>query len=383
VNGCSDIAAARVLAVDDDPVIRDIYRRVLAAPEAPSPSAPELADLEAKLFGAQDEAECRPPSFDLTLCSQGDEAVTAVARSVVENRPYAVVFLDVRMPPGPDGVWTAEHIRGLDPRVEIVIVTGYSDVAPYEVSRRAPPARQLIYIQKPFTPQEVRQLAAALTDKWHTREVENRRMCEEMVLRLAAAAEARDHDTGEHLHRIALYTALLAEASGWGLRETDDVRIASMLHDVGKIGVVDEVLQKPGKLTEAEAQIMRTHTDVGARLLEGSDLPVLQLAQKIALCHHERWDGTGYPQGLSGTEIPESARLVAIADVYDALVHDRIYRPAFPEEVAVAMLKEGRASQFDPDLLDRFVELLPKVRALSREMGTGHASLSALLAAAV
>jgi putative two-component system response regulator len=128
--------------------------------------------------------------------------------------------------------------------------------------------------------------------------------------------------------------------------------------------------------------ILRAHPEVGARLLDGSDLPVLQMARDIALSHHERCNGSGYPQGLSGPQVPESARLVAIADVYDALVSDRVYRPAFPEDVALAMMHEGRGRQFDPVVLDRFVELLPSVKVLREGMRNGHPSLPSLLVAA-
>jgi len=372
----------RTMAVDDDPTVRDIYRRVLTPPAAEGPAGPALVDLEARLFGKPETPEPTHPEFDLTVCSQGDEAVEAVQLSVVEDRTYAVVFLDVRMPPGPDGVWTAEQIRALDPRAEIVIVTGYSDVPPDEICRRAPPAGQLLYLQKPFTPHEITQLASALGDKWRTREVESRRAHEEIVLRLAAAAEARDSETGTHLRRIGAYAALLARACGWSADRAEQIRIASILHDAGKIGVPDEVLQKPGALTDGELLVMRTHSEIGSQLLGGSDLPVLQMAEEIALAHHEWWDGSGYPRGLSSEQIPESARLVAIVDVYDALVHNRVYRPAFSQDVALAMMREGRGRQFDPRLLDRFLELLPRFEALRERLEKGSAAPASLVAVA-
>ena len=372
----------RILAVDDDPGIRKLYERILAPPDRHPATEASLADLESRLFGP--EAANAPREFvvDLTLASQGDEAVAAVREALAAGQPFGVVFLDIRMPPGPDGVWTAEQIRALDSRVEIVVVTAFSDVPPEEICRRAPPARQLVYLQKPFTPFEVRQLAGALCEKWLIREAEGKRTREEIVSRLAAAAETRDTDTGTHIHRIGLSAATLAWALGWSPEETDKIRVASLLHDVGKIGVPDSVLQKPGRLTDDEMAIMRTHTEVGARLLEGSDMPILGMARDIALYHHECWDGSGYPHGLAGAAIPESARIVALTDVFDALIHDRVYRPAFPEDTALAMMREGRGSQFDPTIFDCFVDVLPRLRAVREQVLAGSEPVSLPLQAA-
>jgi len=364
----------RILAVDDDPAVGQLYRRILT----PRPNSPvagaSLAGFEERLFGTPATDAPQNVPVDLDVVSQGDQAVEAVRAALAEGQPYAAVFLDVRMPPGPDGVWAAQEVRALDPRVEIVIVTAYSDVPPEDVCRRAPPAAQLMYLQKPFSPHEIRQLAGTLCERWLIRETESKRTREEIVRRLAAAAETRDSDTGMHIHRIGLSAALLAWASGWPPGEVDQIRVAALLHDVGKIGIPDHVLLKPARLNEEEMQIMRSHTEAGARLLDGSDVPVLQMARDIALHHHERWDGAGYPEGLAGEDIPESARIVAIIDVYDALVHDRVYRPAFPDEAALAMMQEGRGSQFDPVLFDRFTEQLPRFREL-RDQTNADASL--------
>jgi putative two-component system response regulator len=136
------------------------------------------------------------------------------------------------------------------------------------------------------------------------------------------------------------------------------------MHDVGKIGIPDEVLLKPGKLTPEEFEIIKKHTIIGERILGGSNIQLLNMAAEIALSHHEKWDGSGYPNGIAGENIDASARIVAIADVYDALSNDRVYRAAMPEEKVLAIMKEGRNSHFDPNLFDLFLELLPQFRMI-------------------
>jgi len=141
--------------------------------------------------------------------------------------------------------------------------------------------------------------------------------------------------------------------------------LAAPMHDVGKIGIPDAILRKPGKLTSEEISILQDHTVLGAQMLAGSASPVLRMAQTIALSHHERWDGTGYPSGIEGEQIPEAARIVAIVDVYDALTHDRVYRKRLPEAKVLELMQHGRGTQFDPRLLDIFMSLLPEMRAIA------------------
>jgi putative two-component system response regulator len=141
--------------------------------------------------------------------------------------------------------------------------------------------------------------------------------------------------------------------------------MAAPMHDVGKIGIPDAILKKPGKLTPEEFEVMKEHTLIGARMLAGSASPVLQLAESIALCHHERWDGAGYPHSIAGENIPEAARILAIVDVYDALSHDRVYRAAWPEEKVLATLREGQGTHFDTRLLAHFFASLEEVRAIN------------------
>jgi putative two-component system response regulator len=197
----------------------------------------------------------------------------------------------------------------------------------------------------------------------------------ETVRRLSMAVEFRDEDTGAHIERIGRFSRLLAEQAGREAEFCERLSHAAPLHDVGKVAIPDAILLKPGPLTPEERAIVETHAEEGHRLLRGSSSRILDLAASIALSHHEKWDGSGYPRGLAGEEIPVEGRIVAIADVFDALTSDRVYRRAFSVEQAVAMMREQRGSHFDPILLDAFLEVLghsgPDARAqLKADPGT-------------
>ncbi|MFC4455741.1 HD domain-containing phosphohydrolase [Deinococcus sonorensis] len=184
----------------------------------------------------------------------------------------------------------------------------------------------------------------------------------EVVARLAMAAEFRDDATGEHTRRVGIGAALIAEELGLSRSQVDTLRVAACLHDVGKIGIPDAILLKRGKLTAAEFEEMKRHTLIGARLLSGGQSEVLNMARQIALTHHERWDGGGYPNGLAGREIPLMGRIVALADVFDALVHFRPYKLAWDRQDALAELVRQRGRQFDPELTDVALRVLGSAR---------------------
>ncbi|MGE0605603.1 MAG: HD domain-containing phosphohydrolase [Pirellulales bacterium] len=213
------------------------------------------------------------------------------------------------------------------------------------------------------------------------RTAEIRRREEELALRLVSASEYRDNETGAHIRRIGLYSGVLAEALGWDRNDVEDIRIAATMHDIGKIGVPDTILLKPGKLTKEEFEVIKTHTVIGAGILDVSDIPLLRLAREIAWCHHEKWNGSGYPRGLSGEDIPEPARIVAIADVYDALVHARVYKPAFPEDEALAIMRADRGTHFDPRIFDCFLDVVPLFRQIREQYSEQALPSSATLAA--
>jgi len=182
---------------------------------------------------------------------------------------------------------------------------------------------------------------------------------------VCAADSWDDGETGSHIRRLGLYSELIAQHLGWSNADAEEIRIAAPMHDIGKIGIPDHILKKPGQLTESEFEIMKLHPEIGGRILSNSETPLVQMARDICLGHHEKWDGSGYPQGLAGEKIPISARIVAIVDVFDALVHKRVYKNEMPVDEAIALMLEGSGSHFDPDLLDLFLSLKEKLTEIA------------------
>jgi putative two-component system response regulator len=178
----------------------------------------------------------------------------------------------------------------------------------------------------------------------------------EILERLAQAAELHDDDTGSHTRRVGLAAARLGERLGLAPGEVSRLERTAPLHDVGKIGMPDSILRKPGPLSPAEREEMERHAEIGARLLSGGSTEHVRMAEEIARSHHERWDGRGYPAGLSGESIPLSARIVSVVDVFDALAHDRPYRAALPAARAAAMVAAGAGTQFDPGIVRAFLQ---------------------------
>src|SRR5262245_44583325 len=199
---------------------------------------------------------------------------------------------------------------------------------------------------------------AAATRKLQERE-------EELILRLALALEYRDNDTGEHTLRVAQYSRLIAEQLGLTPRFCRDIYLAAPLHDIGKVAIPDQILLKPARLNEAEIAVIQTHTAIGKRILADSRCELIQLGAEIAIAHHERWDGNGYPHGLKENNIPIAARVVAVADVFDALTTKRSYKEAMPLDVARAYLVENKARQFDPACVGAFLSRWDQVTAIA------------------
>jgi len=187
------------------------------------------------------------------------------------------------------------------------------------------------------------------------------------IYRLALAAEQRDSETGAHIHRISGYCAVLGKGMGLPPGDVERLRHASVMHDVGKLGIPEAILLKPGKLTPEEMQTMKEHTTIGGRILRGSPSDVIRLGEVIAMSHHEKWDGSGYPKGLAGEEIPVWGRICAVADVFDALTSERPYKEAYTNERAYQILLEGRGSHFDPDVIDVFFQRAHEIEAIQRE----------------
>ncbi|HCL56379.1 MAG TPA: diguanylate cyclase [Spirochaetia bacterium] len=183
----------------------------------------------------------------------------------------------------------------------------------------------------------------------------------ETVYRLAVASEFRDLETSLHIQRIGEYSSLLWKKMGNSSEDAEIIKYASQMHDIGKIGIPDRILQKPGPLTADERKIMENHTLIGGKILENSNSSLIHLSQSVALSHHEKWDGTGYPNKLKGEEIPLIGRVVALTDVFDALSSKRVYKPAFGIDKVISIIKEERGKHFDPKILNSFLDTLPQI----------------------
>jgi len=188
------------------------------------------------------------------------------------------------------------------------------------------------------------------------------------IHRLVLAAELKDEDTGDHIVRMSRYCALLAGNLGWSEKSVSDVLYAAPMHDLGKIGIPDRILLKPGKLSDDEFEMMKSHTTTGAKILAGAKATVLRLGQEIAISHHEKWDGTGYPQGLREDRIPQIGRMVAIADTFDALTSRRPYKDPYPIEVACKIISDERGKHFDPEIVDIFLACIDDIVAIKSEI---------------
>jgi putative two-component system response regulator len=337
---------SRVLVVDDEePVRRMIARMVTSAGPIESETAADAAEARAKLA----------------------------------EREFALVICDVNMPgeSGPELTrWIHENHRD----VAVLMATGIDDP---DLAKSVLEIGAYGYLVKPFKRHEVQinvtnalqRRALEIENRDHRLRLEERvaertealrQSQEETIRRLSLAIEFRSRETGEHVERIADGAGLLARELGLGRERAELVRMAAPLHDVGKIGIPDDVLLKAGPLTPEEREQMKEHTEVGYRLLTGSGSELLEIAATIALTHHERWDGAGYPRGLSGEEIPIEGRIVAVLDVFDAITHDRVYRPALSLDQALEIIRDGRGTHFDPDVLDVFLSVLDELIALGR-----------------
>jgi putative two-component system response regulator len=284
-----------------------------------------------------------------------------------------LVLLDLHMPVV-DGYTLLQQMDAVIPAADYLPIIVLTADASADAKRRALALGATDFLTKPLDLVEVglrisNLLTARLThleledyrntleDKVAARTSELEESQREIVARLALAAEYRDDYTGRHTRRVGDLSGRLAGQLGMSADEVDVLRMATPLHDIGKIAIPDSILLKPGPLTAAEFEAIRQHAQIGARLLAGSNSPILQMAEVVALAHHERWDGTGY-MGLVGEAIPLVARIVSVADVYDALTHQRPYKRAWPQEKAVREIRNLRTHHFDPVVVDAFIELI-------------------------
>jgi putative two-component system response regulator len=358
-------SVGRILVVDDERAVLRVLERLLVA-----------------------------EGYEVVLAEDGERALALAWSGRIDT-----VLLDMRMP-GMNGLEVCRSLRA-DPRTThtpVLFVTGAADGA---FRREALQAGASDFVAKPFD--EVELLARlrnsvrlklyydgvarervdlhhAVERRTHDLEAATARLerlqqelavaRHETIERLARAAEYRDDETAAHLHRMSHYCHLLGQRVGLDDYACEMLRIASPMHDVGKVGIPDHILLKPGRLTPDEFQIMKQHAEIGYRILSGSDSELVQLAAVIAHTHHEKWDGSGYPRGLAADSIPIEGRIAAVADVFDALTSDRPYKRAWTIDEALAFLRAGRATHFDPALVDMFedsLDVVLEIRARFRD----------------
>jgi putative two-component system response regulator len=338
---------------------------------------------QARIFVIDDE----PANLKLLhklLLSQGYAAPVLIqdSREVLaryrEGRPD-LILLDLNMP-HLDGYQVIEQLKALgDPLLPpIVILTaehsraallkalaaGARDFAGKPFDRAELLMRVRNLIDAHLAHRMVHDQKALLEQMVHTRTEMLNQTRLQVVRRLGRAAEYRDNETGLHIIRMSQFSALLARSLGWSVAECELMLHASPMHDVGKIGIPDAVLLKPGKLDALEWAVMKTHSSIGADILADDDSELLRLARVIALSHHEKWDGSGYPLGLAGAAIPQAGRIVAVADVFDALTSARPYKQAWPVEQAVTYIVDNAGSHFDAEVVRHFQLCLPEILAI-------------------
>ena len=290
--------------------------------------------------------------YRLLFAKDGQRALELIR----EDKP-ALVLLDIMMP-GMSGYEVCETLKtdGSTAGIPIIFITALNDAADEE---KGLSIGAVDYINKPFNPGIVRARVRNHVKLVQAETLRKTRL--DLMHRLGMAAEFKDPSTGQHIMRMSYYAHAMALAAGYGAIAAEEIFNAAPLHDVGKIGVPDEILRKPGGLTEDEWVVMRQHPAIGAQIIGEHEDGVLQMAHRIAMSHHEKWDGTGYPQGLKGDEIPHAAHIVALADVFDALTSERPYKKAWPLDQAFNYIREQSGRHFSPELVEIFLRARPEI----------------------
>jgi putative two-component system response regulator len=318
------------------------------------------------------------------LSARGHECTTAsTAEKAIDLLSYSnfdLMITDIMMP-GMSGIDLLAFVKARFPDMAVIIITALGDD---ETATMTFDLGAWGYVSKPFESQDVllnvssalERRRGLLRHKEHEQVLKEKaqeqtdllkRTQNQLISVLIRALSHHSDETVNHVKRIGICAGFVAKYLLWDSENVERIQIAAQLHDVGKIAISDTLLQKPGKLTPDEFETVKSHTTIGATILEASDLPVIQMAREIALSHHERWDGSGYPHGSSGAAAPESARIVSILDVYDALTNDKPYRRAFTQERALSIMNAYRSS-FDPRIFDYFVSLLPKIHEIQENL---------------
>jgi len=308
-------------------------------------------------------------------CREAEDVSSALA--VLDSEAIDLVLCDIQMP-GASGLDLVKALKHRIPDTSVIMVSSLEDA---ETAIECLQRGAFGYVLKPYQPREIlvqvngalrrrmleiafRDREAQLAQKVREQTVEIRDSREEIALRLITASEHRDNETGMHVRRIGLYAAELARLLGWDAQGVETIQSAAPMHDIGKIGVPDAILQKPSALTEDEWVVMKQHTTIGANILEGSTVPFIRMGADIAIGHHEKWDGTGYPGGLKGEEIPLEARITALVDVYDAVSNRRRYKEPWPEDKVIELIQQGSGTHFDPRLVALFLANLGRFRVI-------------------
>lgn len=288
-------------------------------------------------------------SYQLVFARNGMETLAAIEK----HRPV-LVLLDVGLP-DTNGYDLCRQIKRLDTTqgLQVIFITGFNDA---EHEAAAFDAGGVDYISKPVLPQIVRARVSAHLSLVRATILEQ--SYRDAVLMLGQAGHSNDTDTGAHIWRMAAYSRALAQACGWDAERCKQLELAAPMHDTGKIGIPQAILRKPGELDAQEWEVMKTHPQIGFDILSMSSAPLFKLASEVALRHHEKWDGSGYPDGLKGDAIPESARIVAVADVFDALSMKRPYKEPWATEKIVEHIQAGAGAHFEPALVQVFCDNL-------------------------
>lgn len=311
-------------------------------------------------------------NYRTIVAKDGEQALNRIYSGVLPD----LILLDIMMP-GIDGYEVCSRLKA-DARtkhIPIIFISAMSNVGD---EAKGLELGAVDYITKPISPPIV--LARVKTHlalfnqqknleaqvEARTQELANSR--KELIRRLGLAAEYKDNETGLHVQRMAEYTRLLALELGFSPANAETLASAAPMHDIGKLGIPDAILCKPGKLTDEEFEVIKSHPLIGAQILEHPDSELLTVAREVALYHHEKWDGSGYPEGLAGENIPIAARIASIADVYDALISVRPYKKAWSTEQALALFEEQKGKHFDPNVVEAFKRVLPQVIEIQKRL---------------
>ncbi|MGD9369171.1 MAG: response regulator [Desulfobacteraceae bacterium] len=335
-------AIADILVIDDDPAVQRMMRRILGR-----------------------------SGYHVYMANGGQEAFEKIAANLPD-----LIMLGLSMPMF-DGFEVATHLRNSPETqdIPVILMTGL-DSSQNQV--RALDAGDNDFMSKTAGPEEIlskvrshlkiKQLSDQLSDyrislektaALRTAQLKDASL--EIIWRLTAASEYRDNETGAHIKRMSQYCAAIAQKMGFGKKAVEAILYGASMHDIGKIGIPDKILLKPGKLDAEEWEIMKMHTTIGANILKGSKIGFVRLGAIFAMTHHEKWDGSGYPKGLKGRRIPLAGRIVALADVFDALTSKRPYKEAFSVEKSYRIIEQGRGHHFDPDVVDVFFSIKDQI----------------------